>query len=600
MRKNITEINLPKFSFTFDSPESQRINGNNKLLKYKVEQEIKTLPEDFAKYIKRSLTKHELTSELYIPKNISKNKDYDKNLLISKVQNLEIFKLENKKLLTKLASDNSSFSRVYNYIKEVEGKNNRQQKYFDEIEQIYLDKDYKIKDCMIKPEDNIFNYSILMDKTFGNNIKNDAERLVREINNKEIRRKNKLIFKFNNELLEQKLKKSTGNTKLLKKLITKNDFGIDDIKKVGKKLYRNSLFEQSYRKIRSQNILNIKKGHSLHKKDIKKEDTYLDKVFKDNIQKIQNNLENIEKEYNNNSHEDKENIIKIIYDKDKNDNIIQNHFNTQSNYRANSISNIPNINKNKKNSLVLKDSSIDYFSGNNLNLRKSINEEKKSIINNLPKINKSFEEIKNLNLSSSTTTNCSVADNNIPKLNLNILTQDINESNYKKIFNNTKTSPNQIKIVNSMENLEKSKKIKNLKKTRKKKENNIVSFLRLFLIGNGNKKLISKRELNYHISKFQEKNSELFHTFRKKKIKFSNLHGFASNLQRVTDSQNFGNLYEKNKYLKKNKYSNLMSNFYELKDESDDMNIKNMDKKISNIYYDLFDFILYPNPNERK
>ena len=122
----------------------------------------------------------------------------------------------------------------------------------------------------------------------------------------------------------------------------------------------------------------------------------------------------------------------------------------------------------------------------------------------------------------------------------------------------------------------------------------------MFLIGNGNKKVISKKELNYHISKFQEKNSELFQTFRNKKIKYSNLHGFASNLQRVTDSQNFGKLYEKNRYLKKNKYSNLMSNFYEFKDESDDMNIKNMDKKISNVYYDLVDFILYTHPNDKK
>ena len=600
MKKNITEINLPKLSFTLDSPESQQIKGKNKSIKYKIEQEIKTHPEEYAKNLKRNLTKHELTPELYIPKNISRNKDYDKNLLISKIQECENFKLDNKKSLAKLSSANSSFSKVYNYIKEVEGKNNRQQKYFDDIEKIYLEKNYKMKECRIKPDDNIFSYSILMDKTFGINIKNDAERLVREINNKEIRRENKLIFKFNNELLEQKFKNNSRNKKLLKKLITKNDLGIDDINKVGKKLYMNSLFEQNYRKIKSQNIVNTKKEHSLDNKDTKKEDTYLDKVFKDNILKIQDNLDNIEKEYNN-SYEDKENIIKVIYDKDnKYGNRIQNHFNTQSNYRPNSMSKVQNINKDKKNSLVLKKPSIDYYSNNNFNLRKNLNEEKKSIINNLPKINRSFEEIKNLNLSSSTTTNCSVVDNNNLKLDLNILTPKKNESNYNKIYNNIRTNPNQIKNVNSVEKYENPKKIKNLKKSRKKRDNNIVSFLKLFLIGNGNKKLISKKELNYHISKFQEKNSELFQTFRNKKIKYSNLHGFASNLQRVTDSQNFGKLYEKNRYLKKNKYSNLMSNFYEFKDESDDMNIKNMDKKISNVYYDLVDFILYTHPNDKK
>ena len=35
-----------------------------------------------------------------------------------------------------------------------------------------------------------------------------------------------------------------------------------------------------------------------------------------------------------------------------------------------------------------------------------------------------------------------------------------------------------------------------------------------------------------------------------------------------------------------------MSNFYEFNDESDDMNVKNIDNRISNIYYELADFIL--------
>ena len=598
MKKNITEINLPKFSNILDSPETQRIKEKNKLLEYKIEQEIKKHPKEFSKNLKRNLKKHELTPELYIPKNIALNKDYDQNLLISKVQDCLIYKFENKKFLSKLATDNSSFSKVYNYIKEVEGKNNRQQKYFDDVEKIYINKNYNLRECGIKPEDNIFSYSILMNKAFGMDIKYDAQRLVGEINNKEIRRENKLIFKFNNELLEQKFRKNIRNKKLLKKLITKNDLGIDDINNVRKNVYKQSLFEQTFRKIKSNNI-NINKGISLNNKHIKKEDNYLEKFNKENFQKIQDNLENIEKVYNN-SYEGKENKIKILYDKEKNVNKIQNHFNTQSNYRPNSITKVPN-NKNKNNSVALKIPSIDYLSKSKFNLRKNSIEEKKSIINNLPKINRSFEEIKILNLSSSTTTNYSGVEknNNNLKLNLNILTPNINESNYKKVFNQTRarTNPTHKNIDNSKEKLDKLKKIKKL---RKKGDNNIVSFLKLFLIGEENKKLISKKELNYHISKFQEKNRDLFHTFRKKKIKYSNLHGFASNLQRVADSHNFGKLYEKNRYLKKNKYTNLMSNFYDFKDESDDMNIKNVDKKISNVYYDLVDFILYTHPNQKK
>ena len=99
MKKNITEINLPKYSFTFDSPETQKMKENNKLkeYKYKIEQEIKTHPMEFAKNLKRNLTKHELTPELYIPKKISRTKDYDKNLIREGIVYSDIAKQPNRK-----------------------------------------------------------------------------------------------------------------------------------------------------------------------------------------------------------------------------------------------------------------------------------------------------------------------------------------------------------------------------------------------------------------------------------------------------------------------------------------------------------------------
>ena len=49
-----------------------------------------------------------------------------------------------------------------------------------------------------------------MDKTFGNNIKQDAVRLLNEIGKKEIRRENKLMIIFNNEVIDQRLQKKVN------------------------------------------------------------------------------------------------------------------------------------------------------------------------------------------------------------------------------------------------------------------------------------------------------------------------------------------------------------------------------------------------------
>ena len=585
MKKNLTDIFQIKTTYT---PYINKQKTNN----FKVEQEIKSLPGEIGKNIKRVLSKHELTSELYIPKRIHQNKEYNKNILISKIRNYNKYILDRKRIAKKLSHDNSSFSRVYNYIKEVEGTNNSQYKYFDELERIYLEKNYNMKNCMIKPGDNIFSFSMLMNKDFGRNIKQDAVKLVKEINNKEIRRENKLLFKFNDEVIEQKLQKKVNNRnkKLLKRIITKIDFNIDDLKKVGNKKYRLSFYEQNYRLIKSQRIKNLKKEQSQKYNDIKKEeDNYLNKIVNEKIQKLKENLEIIENEFNN-SFEDKANIIKII-DIKKNNNIINNNLTTKNNNQPNTPITISKTEGNNKYNILTRKLTNDFLSNSNSYLGKMTNNFKnyrKSVIIKFPKINKSFEEIKNLNLSSSTTTNRSSDDKNKEKeiLEFSPKTNETQKKDFIKVIN-----PKQ--FFNNSKSLEKPTKLINLKNNKRSSNvNNIDSFLRLYLAGHGDKKLISKKDLDYAISKFQEKNNDLFQSFRKQKIKNSNLHGFASNFQRVAEGKDFRKLYDKNKYLKKNNYRNLISNFYDFNDETDDMNIKDIDKKISNIYYDLADFIL--------
>lgn len=598
MEKNSKEC-LTKSKLLFNSFDQDAKSKKN-LLGYKIEQEIKSQSEELGKELKIGLSKHKLTPELYIPKKIPQNKSYNKDLLISKIKNYEQYISHNKNLRKHLAIKNASFSKIYNYIKEVEGKNNRQQKYFDDTERLYLENNYNLKICGIKPGDNIFSYSILMDKTFGNNIKQDAVRLLNEIGKKEIRRENKLLIKFNNEVIEQRLQKKVNNKNkaLIKRIITKNDLGVDDINNIGNRKMIKSLYKKKYLKLNINRSKNKKynKDNTLSDIKIKPEDNYLNRKLKENIIKIKNNINNIESEFNN-SNDEKSNLIKIIFDKNDDDNIINNH--SQDNYRPTNITKDENEDKNIENNKNNKKQNIYYYSSRNFKLRNQLNNSPTTINNKLPKINNSFEEIKNLNFSSSTTTNCSITEKNKEKMNLNILTPNINKTNKNADILNL-TSTNSDRDINSKDLMydwktkyERPTKLLNIKKIKNKRNNNnIMSFLRMFLIGNGDKKLMSRKEFNHYISKFQEKHSNLFQTFRKQKIKNSNLHGFAANFQRVTEGKDFGKLYEKNKYLKKNNYSNLISNFYEFNDESDDMNVKNIDNRISNIYYELADFIL--------
>ena len=596
MEKNSKEC-LTKSKLLFNSFD-QDAKTKKKLLEYKIEQEIKSQPEELGKELKKGLLKHELTQELYIPKKIPQNKSYNKDLLIDKIKNCDQNISYNRKITKHLAIKNASFSKIYNYIKEVEGKNNRQQKYFDDTERLYLENNYNLKICGIKPGDNIFSYSILMDKTFGNNIKQDAVRLLNEIGKKEIRRENKLLIKFNNEVIEQRLQKKVNNKNkaLIKRIIAKNDLGVDDINNIGNRKSIKSLYEKKYLKLNINRNKKYNKGNTLSDIKIKPEDNYLNRKLKENIIKIKNNINNIESEFNN-SNDEKSNLIKVIFDKNDDDNIINNH--SQNNYRPTNITKDENKDTNIENNKSNKKQKIYYYSSRNFKLRNQLNNSPTKNNNKLPKINNSFEEIKNLNFSSSTTTNCSITEKNKEKMNLNILTPNINKTNKNTNILDL-TSTNIGRDINTKHLIydwktkyERPKKLINIKKIKRKiSNNNILSFLRTLLIGNGDKKLMSRKEFNHYISKFQEKHNDLLQTFRKQKIKNSNLHGFAANFQRVTEGKDFGKLYEKNKYLKKNNYSNLISNFYEFNDESDDMNVKNIDNRISNIYYELADFIL--------
>ena len=103
---------------------------------------------------------------------------------------------------------------------------------------------------------------------------------------------------------------------------------------------------------------------------------------------------------------------------------------------------------------------------------------------------------------------------------------------------------------------------------------------------------MKKEELNRYIDKFKKKKPTLYDSFVKNE-KEINLHGFANKIQRLTEEKNFGNIYNNNKYLKKNNFNYLMSNNDLLPEEDNEgINIQKVDDKIGNIVYDSADYLL--------
>ena len=200
-------------------------------------------------------------------------------------------------------------------------------------------------------------------------------------------------------------------------------------------------------------------------------------------------------------------------------------------------------------------------------------------------MNNSIEESKNINLNLTSETNFS-RDTNEDNLKSN---KDLFSRNDEK----DKINYNPDRIIYSVKK-EKPIKIPSIKKLKKKK---IITYksipnLKTFLSGDGEKKVLTDKEINLHLLKFTKKHNSILQNLKNSKIKETNLHGFTKNFQNVTKERNFSFVFEKNKFLKNNDFSNLLSHFDDNNDEIDTMNIKEIDKKIMNIHYDMADFLL--------
>jgi len=622
MRKNYTSVSVMK------NPQINisRNRSIPNLKELKIEKEINSLPRDLRKNLQKVLSKVELSGEVYIPKNLPVNRQFeDKDLLINKIRDYDNFVEGKRKSNSKLSQDNSTFLKVYNHIKELESQNGkgRQQQFFDEIEKLYLDKDYNMENCRIKEDENIFDYSLLIDKKFGSNVKQDAIRILNELDNTDIDLEQKFIFDLNSELYNRKLKNTFRKKYLKSKTKKPKDYGFENIKKSKEKKIVNYIF----------GIKNKKKSKEKEKENKKEKEKpdYFNNKIKNEISQIKEVIENIKNNYqertpmrlvnflktnpnsnsssshhdekkNKNERNKKENLILINIGEGKD----HKHYKTEHNFikipklkirnifkEDNSKNNDSKDTKDKKdnNNIIpkiknsvykQKENNKNENENNKLNLKDEDSKSSNKRKDELPKIKVNNDESKNVNLNLTSDTNFS---------------KDTNEDNLKlkenKEINNEKDKnrDNPERNVSTVKK-EKPIKMKSIKKLRKRITYKSIPNLKTFLSGEGDKKILSDKEINLHLLRFKKKHNSILQNLKNSKIKETNLHGFAKNFQKVTKERNFSFVFEKNKFLKNNEFNNIQSHYHNNNDDIDGVDIKELDKKILNIHYDMAEFLL--------
>ena len=619
MRKNKTEYFssdiirfIPKIHIKLSKKEKK------KLLEQKIEKEMKSNPEEFYNILKQNLRKNEITKETYLSKNVSNDKKIQPNLLISKVNIFDKYLAKKKKYLDKISKENLYFSKTYESLKKNEAKNgkqNTQLKYLNEVANLYESKNYDLDKGGLTTNENIFKYSILNDREFGNDINNNALRVIKEMDNGDFLREQKLIFDFQDELFNEKMNDKINHPAdtLFKFKIKEPDLGIDDmnlIKKIKKNFFNKNDLEQEKEENKENNYEIKNENYNENNNENNKNDNYkalskkrpsfLYLQIKNDLKKMRKsllNLEQMKSQYKN------ERIISIkkslkprlsiINNSSDNQNIVDNDINKDEKKEEEEeekeipviLYNNTEINNERKEEIK----PILIINGNKGKENDKINfleknDKRFSMFNNLPKINKLG--IKNFQ-SSNTTTNYSFDRKDLhfqlsQKNKRNSLYLSKQMIKNKLISSESKPKDNNIKKLN----INQRSKIINLKK-------DIDISVNSFLKGGSYKMPIKQSEIQKHIENFKNRRKTLYDRFLNNDSEI-NLHGFAGQFQRITEEKNFANVHNINKFLIRNNFSYVMSkdDLYSDDDENEGINVQKVDKKIENIVYDSADYLL--------
>ena len=540
----------------------------------KVEKELNSKSEEFRKILKENLSKNEITKEIYLSKNISQDKKQQKDLLAFKIDNCEKFMKKKKILRDRLSQENSFFINTYEQLKKDAAKKEKltsQEEYLNAVSNLYINKNYDLSKNGIYSNENIFKYSILNDIQFGDNINNDVLRVIKEMNNNDFLKEQKLIFDFQDELLKQKLGNKSNHPvdSLFKKFkLKEKDYSINDMNIINRN------------KTRLKTDINLINNNN----NAQPRPSFLYIQMKNDIKKMQSRIMNLE-ELKNNNHNNNENslaILKEALNKKKPDLDIKN---TNSSFdKKNPVLVIDIEDKLNKDIKPIIEENKDIKNKNigNKIIKLDNKFKKRFSVMNLQSINKPFKELSLATKPQNTNPSTNI-NKNADKYNL----KDTPKIIRKNIMSKTRINPNIYLATDSKDQFKDINNLINLKKV-----HNIA--LNTFLKYNINKKHMTRQEIEKTLKKLKNNKKSKFESLSTKPNKI-NLHGFVSQFQKITEDKKFGILQNKNKYLKKNNFSYLMSNQDMFLDNDEGINLNHIDEKIGDIMYDSADYLLGSN-----
>ena len=633
MKKNRTEY-FPSNIINFIPSNQVQLSKKEKKheMEYKIEQEMKSNSAEFYNILKQNLQKNEITKERFLSKNVAKDKKLHPDLLISKLINYEKYIKNRKIIMEKLSKENENFLKRYNFLKKSEtknGKESNQQEYLKDIAKIYLEKNYDLIKSGIMDNENIFKYSILNDIEFGKNITNDVLRILKEMDNNEFIKEQKLIFDFQDALLKEKINNKVNHPAevlIENKVKEENDYGIDDICFIKRKKKKKNVEDKKEEKKEDKKEEN-KEDKKEEKKEDKKEENKEEKDKEKEEQKEENN--EIIIEVNKNKRKPRPSFLYLQIKKDikKMQKNIINLDKVKKEYRNEKLIKFRELFK-PRFSIINKSFSAEVEGKENLNKKDDNNNKKDNPITlyNNTEIKQNLNKIKPINLSNDNRKNnkkITIIEKNLLQKRFSVLPNVNNKSFgalYKKEknknLNRTNTNANYSfndSNSNSQLNLHFKRKHKNyqtqlyknyLISEGKNKSNDTnlfnlkqdLNIPRYSLINNRILKMpLKENELITNIEKFKNKRGTIYNNILDNSHDF-NVYKFANYFRNITEKKSFGNVQIKNRYLIQNNFEHLISNLDLLSDEEQEgKSLHKLDKKIDGIIYDWADHLLGSN-----
>ena len=618
MRKNRTEYfpsNIKNFIPDINTPLSKREKKIQ--LEKKIEKEMKTNSEEFYNILKQNLRKNEITKEIYLSKNVSNEKKLQPGLLISKIYNFDKFINNKKRVLRKLSKENSNFLKTYKILKNSEakiGKKTTQQEYLDDVVKLYIEKNYNVNETGLNNNENIFKYSILNDQEFGVDINNDAIRIIKEMGNDAFMKEQKLIFDFQDEILNQKMNSKFNHPAdvLIKNDIKEEtDYGLDicPIRRKKKKLNLDDSEENKEKeKEKNKVVIDDETMKKIMKEQPKPRPSFLYIQMKKDIKNMQKTFRNSIKNENENEKENNNEQLAKLRDIFQPRLSLNNDSDDEGGNKMPKINETEEIEKSEKEKdapvmirnktefnqemlnedikpiLILNKKNKEQRKPNKKITFIKINNKKRiSLFDKLPSINESLKKLQN-------------------KIKYNSF-KKINTTNYSSKKEDSKPESNSLfkrKKRNYQTQIFKNNLISEEKKPKDKNNNNkeIKKDMKIKLTSLINNKVsnitIKENEFTENMERFKNKRGTIFRSFVNNTNDI-NIYGLSNYLKRIIEENNFRNVYVKNKYLKKNKFKYLISNsnIDLLSDDEDErINVQKMDRKIGNIIYDSADQLL--------